>query len=136
MDIFSVFAGVGGLLSLVIMALAAITPIMIYLIQRNTYQNRQELRKVNKNLETLHYLLGKQSGMLHDFSFTTSNIEQDTHSNQGGMELGKDAIKKEEPVSNAVTMTCEYCGKIFKYGISHSGKEKPCPGCKKTILLK
>lgn len=112
MDIFSIFAGFGGLLSLVIMALAAITPIMIYLIQRNTYQNRQELRKANKNLEQLIVLLKDQK-----ISSTKEPLA-------------------EKPTSNTVTMSCPECGKTFKYGINHSGKYKPCPGCQKPILLK
>ena len=125
MDTFSIFTGLGGLLSLVIMAFAAITPIMIYLIQRNTYQNRQELRRVNKNLETLHFLLGKQTGML----------KKSPAKKQEPPDLSQSKPADNLP-SNTITMTCEHCGKSFKYGTSHSGKYKPCPGCQKSLLLK
>jgi hypothetical protein len=42
---FEIFAGTGFIFWIILVVLAILTPIMIYLIQRNTNQMRLELRK-------------------------------------------------------------------------------------------
>ena len=121
MEILGLFGELGSIFLLILAALAFISPIMIYLIQRNTYQNREELRLVNANLEALHHLIGNQAGvLLQGASNDSSTI----------------AAESDQPIGNTVTMKCEHCGRLFKYGIKHSGTHKPCPGCNKSILLK
>lgn len=107
------FAGIGGVVWIVMTALALLMPVMVYLIQRNTCQTRDELRNLNRNIETLTKYLAEQA------STPKANTPQPS-----------------EQSSSTVTMTCDSCGKIFKYGINHSGTYKPCPGCHKKILLK
>jgi len=140
-DFITIIGGLGTIALMVLAVLAFLAPIFLYLTQRNTYQTRQELRKVNKNLEALHYLLGKQTGLLQNKPTTPAeeNFTFDALSSQSGMVLQKKSEvpdPEEKPISNTVTMTCEHCGKTFKYGKNHSGKYKPCPGCEKPILLK
>ena len=55
-----IIAGLGGIISLLMVALAIITPLMIYLIQRNTYQTRQEIRKLNQHISNLTDQIKKQ----------------------------------------------------------------------------
>jgi len=106
-----VFAGIGGIIWLIFTVLAILTPVMVYLIQRNTCQTRDELRKLNDSINTLSRQLAAQN------------------------QPNKPTKKEKEPPATT-GMTCEHCGKSFKYGINHSGTYKPCPDCKKKILLK
>jgi len=113
--LFAIAGGLGGIFWLITMALIVLTPIMVYLIQRNTYQNRQELRKLNKNVEALHYLLGKQTGLL-------KNNQEEAHEE-----------KTNKPQKNK--MTCPECKEKFQYPPQYKGQYKPCPICHKKIFL-
>ncbi len=107
-----IFGGIGSILFFIFAAVAILAPIWLYLINVYTGASRDELRKTNKLLKQVVDLLEKQ------------NIKP------------PEPVKEETATSNTVTMTCKHCGKSFKYGISHSGKYKPCPGCHKSIFLK
>ena len=113
MDPYSILAGLGGIFWIILLVLAVLTPLMIYLIQRNTHQTRQELRKLNQQL---------------------SNIADQLKERQRPPAEKQPTI--EEKPTDTISMTCEHCGKSFRYGSKHSGKYKQCPGCKKPILLK
>ncbi len=102
-----ILAGLGGIFGLVLTALALVTPLMIYLIQRNTYQTRQEIRNLNKSIRELI-----------DIS------------------KAKQPQPPAQPAAQRITMQCPECGKPISYSNIHSGKKKTCPTCNKSIVLK
>ncbi len=118
-DFGAFVGGIGSIIILVMTALAFLAPIFLYLIQRNTHQTRQELRKTNTLLENLGQIIKNQNEMI------IKNVA-----------VKKMVADPPETNDNTVTMTCEHCGRSFKYSTNHSGKYKPCPGCQKKILLK
>lgn len=130
----AVFGGLGGLMWMVLATLAFLSPIFFYLTQRNTCQTRNELRRTNKLLEQMINIMGDTA--------VPAKENPSLINNQSSIVLKKKEAKQGHPstpeksTSNTVTMTCEHCGKSFRYGDSHSGKYMPCPGCQKSILLK
>ena len=118
-----IIAGLGSVGIIVLAIFAFFAPLFLYLTQRNTYQTRQEIRKTNKLLAKLIEQGDQLADQLDDqnknFQFITAPPEPTP-----------------EPSSNTVTMTCEHCGKTFKYGKNHSFTTKPCPGCQQPIILK
>ena len=55
-----ILAGISGVVWVIMAALVFLSPIFLYLTQRNTYQTRQELRKLNKSINQLIKLAEKQ----------------------------------------------------------------------------
>jgi len=110
---FEILGGLSTIAVLVFGLIALLTPIWLYLTQKYTYETRRELQRTNKLLEQL--------------------IQQ--QATQVVAVTAPEPPAEDVTPSNTIIMTCKHCKKVFKYGISHSGKEKPCPGCKKMIIL-
>jgi NMD protein affecting ribosome stability and mRNA decay len=112
----AILGSLGAIFWLVLTVLAILTPIMIYLIQRNTYQTRIELKKVNQQLVAL-----------------TEAIDSNLIPKQPAPAAPTDS-KITEPGS--AETVCSNCGKKLKYSVKFSGETKPCPKCARPIRLK
>lgn len=108
------FGALGSIFIFIFSIVALLAPIWLYLINVYTRSTRDEIRKVNKNLERLIDLTEQQTSL----TFKAKQPEID----------GADPHLSE--------MACPQCGKYLKYHSKHSGKYKPCPKCGKSILLK
>jgi biopolymer transport protein ExbB/TolQ len=104
--------GIGGIISIIMALLVLLAPIFLYLTQRNTYQTRQELRKLNATVKTLTDIAEKHQ--------------------QQQLAAEKQAAAQ---AAKLVTMTCPHCHKEIKYRQQHSGKKKTCPHCDTIIIL-
>jgi rubrerythrin len=109
-----IFGGIAAVLWIVLFVLAILTPLMIYLIQRNTHQTRIELRSLNKQMGQLVEVLQKQTA-------------------QGAKEQ---PAKKKELTPGWTEMICPECNKKLGYSSKFSGEVRDCPKCGKKIRLK
>ena len=112
-----ILAGLGGVAGLILTALALITPLMIYLIQRNTWQTKDEIKQLHKTVKKL----------IDIAEYQQQQIEQ---AEQRAIE------EKQQAAERLINMNCPLCGELIKYKQMHSGKKKTCPGCNSPVVLK
>ncbi|WP_020675514.1 hypothetical protein [Geopsychrobacter electrodiphilus] len=99
--------GIVGTIAAVIFAIIAfLAPIWLYFINVYTGSSRDELRKINKNLETLISLINKNN----------------TEPAQPQKQL-------------AGSILCPACKNKISYPEKYAGQIKPCPKCGETLRL-
>lgn len=103
---FEFLGSIGALLFFIFMVLAVLIPVWLYLINVYTYQTRNEVRKLNKNIERL------------------ADVIENKKESTPVADLG-----------GAIETQCKNCGKRFRHSANISGTTKECPKCGRPILF-